>query len=108
MPDRDLIDAVHDEVYQLLIQRGVEDMTALTDAGQLCDTLQRSFGGYEHYVRAPDKVARNAKIAADLRAGEDPQSLATKHGVTPKTIKRAARRVENDDAGFGSKDWNIE
>lgn len=107
MADRDLIDAVHDEVYALLIKHGVEDMAALTDADSLCETLQRRFGGYEHYVPVPDKTTRNARIAADLRAGHDPKAVAAKNGVTPKTVKRAARKTESGGGGFGNEDWNL-
>lgn len=107
MAERDLIDAVHDEVYALLIKHGVQDMAALTDADDLCETLQRLFGGHEHYVPVRDKTTRNIRIAADLRAGHDPKVVAAKLGVTPKTVKRAARKTESGGDGFGGDDWNL-
>lgn len=107
MADSDLIDAMHDEVYQLLLRHGVEDLTALTDAGKLCESLQRRFGGHDHYVPVSDKSTRNARIAADLRAGQKPKDVAAKHGVHLTTVVRAAKRVEAGDDGFGSPDWNL-
>lgn len=107
MADRDLIDAVLEEVYQALLRPPPDDLDAIVEAQRRVESLQDQFGGRRHYWPKPDKEPRNIRIASDLRAGHDPKAVADKHGVTPKTIKRAARRA-GDDQGFGSKDWNLE
>lgn len=102
----DLLEAMHDVIFGLLVRRGIDDLAALNEAGTLCEDLQRRFGGRDHYIPVPDKSTRNARIAAELAAGRDPQEVAARYGVSTKTVKRTARR--HDDPGFGSPDWNLE
>jgi Mor family transcriptional regulator len=106
--DRDLIDAVLDEVYQALLRPALDDLDAITEAQRRVESLQEQFGGRRHYWPKPDKEPRNIAIASDLRATQDPKTVAAKHGVSTKTVTRAAREAETDNGGFGSKDWNIE
>lgn len=106
MSDESLIEAMHDDIYRLLTRLGIDDLTALREAGALCEDLQRRFGARDHYVPAIDKTTRNARIAAELASGHDAKSVAARHGVSTKTVKRAVR-PRDDDPGFGSPDWNI-
>lgn len=109
MSDDALIEAMHDDVYRLLTRLGIDDLTALQEAGSLVEDLQRRFGGRDHYLPAVDKATRNARIAAELAAGHDPQQVADRHGVSKKTLARVARRTRGDDdgGGFGSPEWNL-
>lgn len=107
MADRDLIDAVLEEVYQALLRPPLDDLEAIVEAQRRVESLQDKFGGRRHYWPKPDKEPRNIAIASDLRAGHDPKAVADKHGVTPKTIKRAARKTESSGGGFGSDEWNL-
>lgn len=107
MAERELVDAIHHEVYEALRSCGVDDLTAMRCADRACETLQGRFGGNRHYMPRPDKEPRNLRIAADLRVVQDPKAVATKHGVSVSTVKRAAREAEPDSGGFGSEDWNI-
>ncbi len=109
MSDDALIEAMHDDLYRLLTRLGVDDLTALQEAGALVEDLQRRFGGRHHYLPAVDKATRNARIAAELAAGHDPQQVAARHGVSKKTLARVARRTRRDDdgGGFGSPEWNL-
>lgn len=107
MADRDLIDAVLDELYQMAMQPALDDLAAFAEADRRCKALQERFGGQRHYWPKPDKEPRNIRIASDLRAGHDPQDVAAKHGITPKTVKRAARQAETEATGFGNPDWNL-
>ena len=107
MSDEPLIEAMHDDLYRLLIRLGVDDLTALREAGALCENLQRRFGGRDHYVPAIDKHARNARIAAELAAGREPAEIAKQYGMHPKTVEKIRRRTTTaiERLGFGSDDW---
>jgi len=109
-PD-DLLGAVHDAVYALLVQRGVEELTAIADTQALCRDLQRDLGGREHYLPALGKESRRRQIAADLRAGVPPAEIAAKHGVHPRTVEKVATQTKqkpSDDPGLGTKEWVID
>ena len=109
-PDADLLDAVQEEVYRLLVQHGVEEVVAIDEASTLRARLQKTHGGKEHYLPAQDKTARNLQILADLQAGLSPATVAEKHGVHPKTVEKiraAARKRTGTDLGFGREDWVI-
>jgi Mor family transcriptional regulator len=106
-PD-DLLGAVHDAVYALLVRRGVEELTAIADTQALCRALQRDLGGRGHYLPALGKELRHRQIAADLRAGVPPAAIAKKHDVHPKTVAKIAARAQqapNEDPGLGTSDW---
>lgn len=106
MSDESLIEAMHDDIYRLLIRLGIDDLTALRESGALCEDLQRRFGARDHYVPAIDKTTRNARIAADLASGLSAAAIAEKHGVHPNTVRRIrARTRPRDSLGFGSADW---
>ncbi len=108
MADRDLIDAVLDELYQALLRPPLDDLDALTEAQRRIEILQEQYGGRRHYWPKPDNGSRNITIASDLRAVQDTKAVAVKHGVSVSTVKRAVRDAETDNGGFGSKDWNID
>jgi Mor family transcriptional regulator len=105
--DRDLIDAVLEEVYQALLRPPMDDLDAIVEAQHRVESLQDQFGGRRHYWPKPDKEPRNIRIAADLHATQDAKALAAKHGVHVSTIKRAAKRADPGDDGFGNPDWNL-
>lgn len=108
--EHELVDAIHNALYRLLLRRGVDDLTALADAGELLDTLQRQFGGRDHYVPRPDKGSRNARIAADLAANLPASAVAEKHGVAPRTVRRIRKQIDQERAdllGFGDEDWAL-
>jgi Mor family transcriptional regulator len=106
-PD-DLLGAVHDAVYALLVECGVEELTAIADTQALCRALQRDLGGRGHYLPALGKELRHRQIAADLRAGVPPAEVAHKHRVHPRTVQKVAAQTKQqpgDDPGLGTKDW---
>ncbi len=107
MADRDLIDAVLDEVYQALLRPALDDLDAITEAQRRVESLQEQFGGRRHYWPKPDKEPRNVRIASDLRAGKDQKTVADTHGVHVSTVSRTAKRIETEESGFGSDDWNL-
>lgn len=109
MADRDLIDAVLEDIYQALLRPPLDDLEAIVEAQRRVENLQDQFGGRRHYWPKPDKKPRNIRIAADLHATQDAKALAAKHGVHVSTIKRAARKTENGSGsgGFGGEDWNL-
>jgi Mor family transcriptional regulator len=109
-PD-DLLGAVHDAVYALLVKHSVEELTAIADTQALCRDLQRDLGGREHYLPALGKELRHRQIAADLRAGISPAEVAQKQGVHPKTVAKIAMQIKqkpSDDPGLGTKEWMID
>jgi len=102
-----LLDLIHQQLFDLLVERGGAEAAALADAEQFCTQLQEQAGGRRHYIPAPGKGQRNQRIAADLRDGHAPQAVAERHGVSTKTVARVASRTDDDRGGFGSKDWNL-
>jgi len=111
MESDDLLGAVHDAVYALLVTRGVEELTAIADTQALCRDLQRDLGGREHYLPALGKESRRRQIAAALRAGVPPAEIAQKQGVHPKTVAKVAAQIKqkpSDDPGLGTKEWVID
>lgn len=108
MADRDLIDAVLEEVYQALLRSPLDDLDAIVEAQRRIESLQDQFGGRRHYWPKPDKEPRNILIASDLRAGKSQREVAEKHGVSPATVNSAKKRIESDDGGgFGNPEWNL-
>lgn len=102
----DLPDAVHDKVYRLLVEHGVDEVAALQAAAKLLDELSREVGGQEHYWPAPDKTTRNRRIVADLAQGLKPVEVAQKHRIHPRTVEKIRAQAQRDDGlGFGTKDW---
>ncbi len=106
------VQALREDIRHLFVRLGIDEATAQQQAATLVEDLQRRFGGQKCYVRAPDKTARNAQIAADLAAGLTPAEVARKHGIGLSTVKRiraatSPRRVRGKDGGFGSSDWNL-
>jgi hypothetical protein len=88
--DRDLIDAVLDEIYQALLRPALDDLQAITEAQRRVEHLQEQYGGRRHYWPKPDKEPRNINIVSDLRTVQDPKAVAAKHGVSEKTVSRVA------------------
>lgn len=106
--DADLLDAVQDEVYRLLVRHGVEEVTAVDEASALRAQLQKTHGGKEHYLPALDRTARQRQILADLARGSSEEAVAAKHGVSLKTVQRAKQATPKnapDLLGFGKDDW---
>ena len=104
----DLLGAVHDAVYALLVQHGVDELAAIADTQALCRQLQQDLGGREHYLPALGKESRHRQIAMDLAAGLPPDQVATKNKVHPKTVAKVAaqaKQAPGDDPGLGTKDW---
>ncbi len=108
MSGDDLIDALHDGLFCALVGQGIDDLTALREAGALVEDVQRRIERVWVYVPAEDKATRDARIAADLAAGGDRDDVAARHGISKKTVTRAVRRRRpDDDDGFGSPEWNL-
>ncbi len=103
----DLIDALHDSVFHALVGQGIDDLTALREAGALVESIQRWCVRQWICVPAADKATRDARIAAELAAGVDPKEVAARYGISKKTVGRVVRRQRTDDDGFGSPEWNL-
>lgn len=111
MNNRDyLINLIHERLFDLLVQRGDPELKALSQSDEFCEVLRETAGGRRHYIPAPDRRPRNQSIAAAIQSGDDPGTVAERHGVSVKTVTRAARRTQEDhdnNNNFGNSDWNL-
>lgn len=91
MKSDDLLDYIHDAVYELLSKHGGDELVAIKATQELCQQIMREFGGREHYLPALKKYQRYRQILADVDAGLDRHEVAARNKVCEKTVREAIR-----------------
>ena len=95
-----------------LISEGVGQIDAMKAAGTIVDRLRESYGGRKFYIPS-ERSHVNMQIAQDLDRGIPPKEVAKQHDVGLATVyrvihrRRRQREDQDDDASFGSKEWQL-
>lgn len=75
-----------DSVARLLARLNVEGEVRRT----IVSELRRQWGGEQVYIRATDRASIDDTIRQGLEAGEKPEAIARKAGVSSRTVRRRA------------------
>jgi Mor family transcriptional regulator len=67
---------------------GMHEVLAVPIATAICSELQRSFGGEEVYIPAPERNNRNQMVKDDWQLGASIDTICTRYGISRTTFYR--------------------
>lgn len=87
--DIDKTEALRSELVSGIVEdTGMSEALAMPFANSVLKYLQRNYAGERLYIPQPPRQYDALQIAAQLRRGDDPRSVARRHMTTVRQLHR--------------------
>lgn len=93
-------------IHERLAAAGVADEKSSEIADLVVMSLRRACGGETHYIPASDTAPRDAEIRAAWRAGVPIDTLAARHGLCERQVRRIIQ-PRPPGLAFSRADWDL-